>query len=223
MSVLAFTVTGCGPAAHTAAPAVAFRVRVARAGAGSRVHAMVLRAQVQIDPRGRPYSGAERERLFELFGDRSQWERTQRSVTWAQTSAVTPAFDEAIDVDLHVPCTYDLDVAAAKYFHAVRDGDVRLLFLFTGTLFETADGGLHVIPIAWNSEAACRMPVDVWHETMRRFFGDGAWIRLGRETLDALHAYRGRRALVSWDAALEELLAGAGPAEAGPHDRGVRL
>jgi hypothetical protein len=218
MTDLSFTVIDSRPAAHAAAPGVTFRVRAARAAAASRVHAMVLRAQVQIEPHGRTYSAGEEEQLYELFGDRTQWDRTLRSVTWAQTTAVTPGFDASIDVELHVPCTYDLDVAAAKYFHALRDGEARLLFLFTGTLFETSDGGLHVTPIAWESEAAYRMPAAVWHDAMRQFFGDGAWIRIGRETLDALHGYRGRRALVSWDAVVQELLAVVGPAQAGQNE-----
>ena len=39
------------------------------------------------------------------------------------------------------PCTYDLELAAAKYIHSMPDGEVPLLFNFTGTIFYRGDGG----------------------------------------------------------------------------------
>ncbi len=38
-------------------------------------------------------------------------------------------------VDLPVPVTYDLEIASTKYFHALTDGVVPLLLLFSGTVF----------------------------------------------------------------------------------------
>jgi len=60
-------------------------------------------------------------------------DRALKSVTWAQVSTVVPAFDREVDVDLPIPCTYDFEVAAAKYLHAVREGDIPLRLLFSGT------------------------------------------------------------------------------------------
>src|SRR5207253_11361437 len=102
-----------GPAAQTASPAITFRMRIA---AGSeRVHAIALRCHVRIDARRRGYALDERKRLYELFGDASQFDRLLRPVTWSQCSLVVPTFDGQIECDLPVACTYDLEVAAAKY------------------------------------------------------------------------------------------------------------
>ena len=56
-------------------------------------------------------------------------------------------------------------------------------------------------------EASGRVPVAVWREAMTAAFGDTAWLRLDRGLFDRLYAFRAERGLVSWDAAIEELLA----------------
>ena len=45
------------------------------------------------------------------------------------------------EVDLPVACTYDFEVAAAKYLHALGDGEVPLLLLFSGTVFVARRAG----------------------------------------------------------------------------------
>ena len=212
MTRLRFEVTGCQPAAQTAAPAVIFRVRITN-DTPEPIHAMVLRCQVQIEPRAHDYTPDEQARLYELFGEPSQWKRNLHSVLWAQTAVAVPAFRESIDVDVAMPCTYDLEVAAAKYLHAIRDGEIGLVFLFTGTVFQARDGAFSVEPVPWSSEAAWRMTAATWHDAMDRLFPGGAWIRVDRDTLDALRAYKGRRALVSWDAVANDLLARASEEE----------
>ena len=63
-------------------------------------------------------------------------------------------------MDLPVPCTYDFNVAATKYFYALEEGDIPLLFLFSGTIFYAADdGALQVAQISWDKEAPFRLPV----------------------------------------------------------------
>lgn len=214
--MLTVTVLEARPAAHTAAPAILFRLRV-EAPADRRVHAAVLRCQTRIEPRGRRYTADEQGRLYELFGDVSGWDRTLQPVTWGVTSVVTPAFAGHADVDLPVACTYDLQVAAGKYLHAIRGGDVPLSFVFSGTIFSAAgDGPLQIEPVPWDVDARFRMPARAWHEAMDRFFPGGGWIRLNRETIDALQAFRGRCAVVTWDEALARLLQYAA-AEEGAH------
>ena len=46
-----------------------------------------------------------------------------------------PGFSGETRFSLEVPCTYDLEVAAAKYFYAVPDGEVPLTFHFNGNVF----------------------------------------------------------------------------------------
>ena len=212
MTSLAFSVVDCRPAAQTAAPAIVFRLRIENAGDG-RIHAMLLRCQARIEPCARQHTEEEADRLYELFGERSQWDRTLRPVVWTQTAVAVPSFGRSVEVDVPMPCTYDLEVAAAKYFHGIRGGEIPLLFLFTGTIFQASQGAFSVEPIAWECEAPFRMPASVWHDALSRFFAGEAWIRIDRDTLDALQAFRGRQAFTSWDATLRELLTRRATAE----------
>ena len=213
MSLLAVTVVDARPAAQTAAPAIVFRLRIelVNHSPGVRVHALGLRCQVRIEPRGRRYSQEEQARLYELFGDVAQWNRSLRAVTWAHASLLVPSFDRLIEVDLPVACTYDLEVASAKYLHAIRDGDIPIAFAFSGSIFAPGeDGGLSIEPVPWDLEATYRLPGGVWQSAMDQVFPGGGWLRLQRETIDQLQAFRGRQAVVSWDEAIGLLLGQAG-------------
>jgi len=218
MTALVVNVLGAQPSAQTAAPGITMRLRIEELG-GGRVHAAVLRCQTCINPRGRRYTKDEQSRLYELFGEPSQWDRTLAPVTWAQSSLVVPSFERRIDVDLPLACTYDLEVASAKYFHAIRDGDVPLVVLFSGTIFARsaaqvaeASAALSIEPVPWSLEASYRMPADVWRAAMDQFFPGGGWIRLQRETIDRLQAFRGRHVVVTWDEAIDLLFCEAGQA-----------
>ena len=94
-----------------------------------------------------------------------------------------------------MPCTYDFEVAAAKYLHSIGDGEIPIVLLFSGTVFSYRDGGLVVQPVAWNVEAEHRLPVTVWRDTMDSFFPNSGWIRLHRETIDALTRFQADRAV----------------------------
>ena len=212
MTTLAITILDARPSAHTASPGITFRLRIEDVS-GGRVQAIALRCQTRIEPRGRRYAKDERLRLYELFGDVSQWDRTLQGVTWAHSTLVVPSFERRIDVDLPVACTYDLEVASAKYLHAVRDGDVPLLFLFSGTIFNAGERALAVEPVPWDLDASYRMPARVWQAAMDQFFPGGGWLRLQRDTLDRLQAFRGREAVVTWDDAIDRLLQRAIPQE----------
>ena len=114
------------------------------------------------------------------------------------------------EVDLPIECTYDFEVAAAKYLHAVDDGEIPILLLFTGTVFTKGQSGFAVEPVAWDLEAPFRLPVAVWRDTMDLYFPNSGWIRVSRDTLDALQRYKSGRALPTWDQAFEHLLKQAG-------------
>ena len=176
------------------------------------VHAMVLKAQIRIEPQRRRYSPEEESPAGRAVRRvrRSGASRCGRSCgpTSPPPSPSSPARTE---VDLPVPCTYDFEVAAAKYLHSLGDGEIPLVLLFNGTMFSYRDGGLVVQPIAWNVEAEHRLPVAVWRATMDAFFPNSGWIRLRRETIDALTRYKSDRALTSWEDAFERLLKEAGP------------
>ena len=110
------------------------------------------------------------------------------------------------EVDLPVTCTYDFEVAAAKYLHSLEDGEIPLAVLFSGTVFARRDGTVSVQPVPWHVEAHHRLPVQLWRDVMNLYFPNGGWIRLRRDTIDALTRYRAERAIPSWEDTFELLL-----------------
>ena len=77
--------------------------------------------------------------MIDLFGPRERWATTQHTFLWQHTTAMVHGFSGATQVDLPLECTYDFEVASAKYLHALRDGTVPLQFLFSGTVFVQGD------------------------------------------------------------------------------------
>jgi len=203
-----FACTGVRADAYAAGPTLVFRLRIT-ATPDTRVHALALRCQIRIEPARRGYDDDEAEGLGDLFGDRSRWGSSLNPVQFAQVSLMVPGFTGEIETDLVVPCTYDTDIAATRYFQALSGGEVPLLLLFSGNAF-TGSGGFHVEPVPWDKEVAHRMPVKVWREMIDQHFPGCGWIRLPSDAMDALLAYRSRRALPSWQATVEALLEGAG-------------
>jgi hypothetical protein len=213
---LAFSVGEAARVPMAAVPTLVLPVRI-DAPPQADVRSVLLDTQVQIAARRRAYDEAGRERLAELFGPFADWGRTLHTLPWTRVSTVVPPFRGTTTVELPIACTYDLDVAATRYFDALPDGVVPLELLFSGTVF-TADGPggtLRVQRLSWDHEAECRLPVSVWRETMDRHFGDAAWLRMGRDRLDRVVAFRARHRLASTDDAIDALLAAAEREEAG--------
>ena len=214
MTELVFDCLGARAERYAAAPTLAFRLRLTETS-GQRVHAIALRCQLRVEPQRRRYSREEAERLLDLFGEPHRWGDTLRPLQFATVSQMVPGFVGSLEVDLPVPCSYDLEVAAARYFHALRDGEIPLLLLFSGTVFVHRPGGFSVEQVPWHKEASYRMPVAVWRELMDLYFPNSAWIRVRRETFDALQGFKSRQALPTWDHAMEALLERAGEREVG--------
>ncbi|MEU9860572.1 DUF6084 family protein [Streptomyces sp. NPDC047971] len=208
MTEFSFSCTDVRADPYAAGPTLVFRLRITATG-GTRVHAMALRCQIRIEPARRGYDDHEAEALGDLFGERSRWGTSLNPVQFAHASVMVPGFTGEIETDLVVPCTYDTDIAASRYLRALSDGDVPLLLLFSGTAF-TGAGGFHVEPVPWDREVAHRMPVKVWREMIDQHFPGCGWIRLPGDAMDALLAYRSRRALPSWQATVDSLLEAAG-------------
>ncbi len=207
---LSFAVTDAARLELAATPTIRFALHVASGGAA--VRSVLLDTQIRIAATRRAYGHESDDRLFELFGAREDWGTTLRSLLWTQLTLSVPPFTGETDVDLLVPCTYDLDVTATRYFDALHDGDVPLEFLFSGTVFYTApDGRLQTARLSWDLEAEYRLPVAVWRETIDHHFAGTAWLRLDRESHDRLVAYKSRRALPTGPQVLDELLGPAHP------------
>jgi hypothetical protein len=214
MAELIFGCTGARSDKYAATPTLCFQLAITERS-GVRVHAIALRCQIRIEPHRRRYSPAEARRLHDLFGDTSRWAETVKPVQLATVTTMVPSFTAVTEIELPVPCTYDLEVASARYLQGLDDGTVPLLMLFSGTVFIDTGERFSVELVPWSAEASYRMPVTVWRELVDAHFPGSAWLRCSRGTLDALSAYKARHALPTWDATLAALLAQAGP-EAAP-------
>ncbi|MEV4162182.1 DUF6084 family protein [Nonomuraea dietziae] len=198
-----------------AAPTLCFPLRITEAGGGA-VHALALRCQIRIEPQRRRYSGAESELLADLFGEPSRWGETLRPLQFALVSTMVPGFTGVTEIDLPVPVTYDLEVAAGKYFAALDEGEIPLLLLFSGTVFVRTPTGFSVEQVPWDRETRHRLPVPLWRELMDRYFPGEGWLRLRTDTLRDLHRFKSAHALATWDDTMEALLARARASEAAP-------
>ena len=205
MTALDFSVTAARPARHAAVPTMQFSLRASERS-GGRVHAAAVQCQIRIEPQRRSYTSEEETRLFEMFGDTPQWGDSLRPFLWTHASTVIPGFAGKVDVDLPVECTYDFEVAGAKYMHLLAGGEIPLLFLFSGTVFSEGASGFSAQRIGWEQEARFRLPVESWREMIDAYFPGSAWLRVSRGTLDDLYRYRVEHALPTWDQAIEKLI-----------------
>jgi hypothetical protein len=208
MADLVFDCVGAAADQYAAAPSLTLRLRISDTS-GERTDAIALRCQIRIEPGRRRYSGDEAARLHDLFGDTGRWADTVKPLQFCMISTMVPGFTGSTTVDLPVPCTYDMEIAATKYFHGLTDGVIPLLLLFSGTVFAVSDGRLSVQQVPWSKETSYGLPVAVWRETIDVHFPNSAWLPVRKDTLDALGRYKSRHALPTWDGVVGALLAGA--------------
>src|SRR5438270_486045 len=145
MPDLGFQITGVKAAQDGLVPLLLFKVGISALPAEETIQALILQAQIQIQSPQRSYNAAEKDALSDVFGTPERWGQTLRNRFWTQANTTTGSFTGNTEAVLQVPCTFDLNVLATKYFHALQQGDVPLLFLFTGSIFYTsADGRLQI-------------------------------------------------------------------------------
>jgi len=208
MPDLRFKIESASVVPFAAVPMLAFQLQIDNAAAGEQIHTIALRCQIQIETTRRRYAPEEQERLVDLFGHPDRWSQTLRSLLWTHANLVVPGFAGASTVvDLQVPCTFDFNVAATKYFEGLKDGDIPLNMLFSGTVFYAhPDGPLQVAPISWEQEAKYKLPVKVWREMMDIYYPNSAWINLRRDVFDRLYRYKMQHGIPTWEQALERAL-----------------
>jgi hypothetical protein len=205
---LSFDCTGAGPDKFAISPAMSMSLRISEV-TGQKIEAIALRCQVRIEPARRRYSAAEAERLNDLFGDTERWADTLKPVQFANLSIMVPGFTGSTDIDVPIPLSYDMEIGSTRYFAGLEQGEVPLLLLFSGTVFGSADGKLVVQQVPWSKEARYRLPVAVWREAIDAHFPNSAWLRVSTRTLDELQRFKASRALPTWDATINALLADA--------------
>ncbi|RKE36144.1 hypothetical protein B0G76_2303 [Paraburkholderia sp. BL23I1N1] len=209
MPDLGFTVESAEVVPFAAAPLLTFRLRVTNTPAQEEIASVTLQCQIQIEAARRRYTPAEQYGLEDLFGSPPRWGETLRTLLWTHTTAITPPFSGECALELPVPCSYDFNVAATKYFHGLEEGEIPLMLQFSGTVFYRDGGGaLQAAPIPWHKEAAYRLPVALWRDMMTRYYPNCAWLCLHRDVFDRLSRYKSRRGLTSWEQAVTSLLDG---------------
>jgi hypothetical protein len=217
MPDLEFRIVGVEPAARGLTPLLHFQLEITNSPATESIHTVMLQAQIQIQSPRRTYAAREKEKLEDLFGTPDRWGQTLRNRLWTHANTCIRTFSGKTRASLPVVCTYDLNVSATKYFHALEGGEVPLLFLFSGTIFYAGEAGhLQVQQIPWDRECTYAMPVREWQALMDYHYPGTAWLSLDREIFDRLYAYRRSHGLATWDQAIEQLLPAAASVEAAP-------
>jgi len=208
MPDLDFEITGVEAPSHSVAPLLLFKLAITNWPPDEPIHSVMLQCQIQIESVKRHYSGPEKEKLADLFGEPERWGQTLRNKLWTHANVNITAFTGRKVVDVAVPCTYDLNVVGTKFFYALEAGEIPLLFLFSGTIFYMAeDGRLQVSQVSWNKEAAFKLPVSVWQQMIENHYPNSAWLYLQRDVFERLYEYKRQQGLPTWERTIERLLA----------------
>ncbi len=123
-------------------------------------------------------------------------------------------FTGSCEVKLPLPCTYDFEVSASKYLHALdtSGGTVPIEFLFSGTVFTKGETGFSVAQVPWDRQSSYDLPVQAWKSLVQAHFPNTGWVRLDHDTIAALARFKSERGLISIEDAVNELLTRTGEA-----------
>ena len=211
MPDLSFEVISAEVEAYSVLPMLVFKLRIVDKNEEEQIQNVILKTQIMLSVIRRQYNAEEKAKLVELFGMPERWGTTLRTFLWTHVTTVVPRFSGSTIVDLHVPCSYDLEVMSTKYFDALEDGEIPLNFLFSGTIFYQGEGGnLQVGQISWSEEANYRLPVALWREMIDTYFPNSAWIRLRKDVFDQLYQYKIKNGIITWEETFERLLRASG-------------
>ena len=177
---------------------------------------VALRCQIMIEPQRRRYGHGEEERLVELFGEAPRWGDTLKPFLWTHVGdRWFPASPTRSSSTWRSRARTTSRSRRRSTSPVCEDGEIPILLLFSGTVFAKRTGdqaalGVRRAPVAWHEEARYRVPVATWREMMDLYFPNSGWVRVGRETLDALQRFKAARGLHTWEHAFERLLKEAG-------------
>ena len=118
-----FAVLGATGRRHAAVPALDFDVSVSEPG-GRSIYAIALTVQVMIEPARRRYDDETRDRWSSSSAPPDRWATTTRSLVWHRADVLVPSFTGSTIFHVPIPCSYDLELVAAKYFYSLDDGEV---------------------------------------------------------------------------------------------------
>jgi hypothetical protein len=204
---LDFAVLGAEIEPYAASPLLLFDLQIANRTPSLRIANITLNCQIRIEPVRRRYEPDEQERLSELFGEPARWSHTLRGFLWTHVTAGVPGFDPDCVFKLPVPCSFDFNIAATKYFHGLQDGEMPLLFLFSGAVFyHDPDDQLQIAQISWSKESPFRLPVQTWRGLMESHYPNSTWLCLDHAVFEQLYRYKRQIGSASWEQALLSLL-----------------
>jgi hypothetical protein len=207
MPELSFQVEHAEVVPHAASPLLAFKLRLNNSNPEETIHTVALRCQIQIEVARRKYTPEDQARLRDLFDEPSRWGQTLKNLLWTHASIIVPSFQGTTVTDVPVPCTFDFNVAATKYFDGLADGEIPICLQFSGTVFyASAEGGLQVAPISWDKEARFKLPVKVWRDMMEFYYPNSAWLCLHKDAFDLLYQYKVRHGIPTWEEVLESII-----------------
>ena len=202
----AFTVLGARAVEHAAAPTLSLTLGVSEPR-GREVFAIALRTQIQFEPAQRAYAPATKALLVELFGAPERWGATTHSLIWAVADVMVPSFKGTSTFELPVPCTYDLELAAAKYLYALPDGEAPLSLHFSGSVFYPAEQGrMQMAQIPWSTTARFGLRVETWKRMIAEHYPDRGWVALSARTLERLYRRKAELGATTFDACVNDLL-----------------
>jgi Family of unknown function (DUF6084) len=207
MPDLTFRIEDAVVVSFAAVPTLAFKLRIDNTDPGETIHTVALRCHIQIDATRRRYTQEERGRMRDLFGEPDRWSTTLRSLLWTHANIVVPGFQGSTLADLPVPCTFDFNVAATKYFEGLTEGEIPLHVMFSGTVFYAdSNDVLQVVPISWEQESRFTLPLKVWRDMMDSYYPNSVWLSLRRDVFERLYQYKIQHGIPTWDQALEKVL-----------------
>jgi uncharacterized protein DUF6084 len=204
---LRMSIAGVRAVPHAAAPTIRFTLEL-EDRSGREIFMAGLSVHIQIEPTKRTYDAESKAKLTELFGDPHRWTTTASRMHWTSESVLIPTFTGSATAEIEILCNYDVELAGAKYFHSVTDGEIPLAFHFNGSIYYSgSEGRLQVVQVPWDTTADFKMPVSVWKEMIDSYYPYRGWVPVHRDTLDALQRLKARLGAPTFDAAVTELLA----------------
>jgi len=205
---LDFEILSAQPLQRAAAPTLSFGARVTDRSAIA-VYTIALTVLFTIEPGKRSYAEADRERLVELFGEPERWASTTGSFRWAQVDVLVPSFTGSTEFAIKLPCTYDHEIAATKYFGGLEDGQAPLQLHFNGTVFYQGENGkLQLTLLPWDLSVRYELPVETWRGMIAGHYPEGDWIRLSPGTRERLGRHKASTGSATFDGAVAGMLDG---------------
>ena len=195
---------------YGASPLLSFKLRVTNTGPEESIHTVVLRAQIQIEVTRRHYTQRGTVQASgPIWRAGSLGPNSAQFFVDPRDRGGPAALPKRPLVELQVPCTFDFNVAATKYFHGLVRTEIYRSISFSAARFfmPTDQDQLQVAPISWEKEAKFKLPLKTWKDLIDHYYPNSAWLYLRRDVFDRLYQYKVRHGIPTWEQVIERVLA----------------